>query len=181
MRLSTGVELATLAGATQAWAFVRSMSKPYGPDLRIAVIAGDEATIARVEASVRTGSGWVSTLLQRLALQLWTRPEAAASVAHAARVYDTRRTQLISELAGHGITATGTTGLNVWVPVADEATTTAALYQQGWAVAPGSRFRQASPPGIRITVSALDQDSIPRLGADLAQAVTGRTTTSYST
>jgi len=70
-------------------------------------------------------------------------------------------TQLISELAGHGITATGTTGLNVWVRVADEATNTAALYQQGWAVAPGSRFRQASPPGIRITVSALDQDSIP--------------------
>src|SRR5207248_9183987 len=35
-----------LAGATGSWAFVRSVSKPYGPDLRLAILAGDEATAA---------------------------------------------------------------------------------------------------------------------------------------
>jgi DNA-binding transcriptional MocR family regulator len=38
------VPLAPLAGATRQWAFVRSVSKPYGPDLRLAVVAGTRAT-----------------------------------------------------------------------------------------------------------------------------------------
>ena len=53
------------------------MSKPYGPDLRLATIAADAATVARVEGRMHVGSGWVSTLLQRLAVRLWTSPTAA--------------------------------------------------------------------------------------------------------
>ena len=36
-----------LAGTTTHWALVRSVSKPYGPDLRCAVLAGDDETIGR--------------------------------------------------------------------------------------------------------------------------------------
>ncbi|MCW6011198.1 aminotransferase class I/II-fold pyridoxal phosphate-dependent enzyme, partial [Micromonospora sp. CPCC 205371] len=65
------VPLHPLAGATRTWAFIRSVSKPYGPDLRVAALAGDEATVSRVSGRMRTGAGWVSTLLQRLVLRLW--------------------------------------------------------------------------------------------------------------
>src|SRR4051794_20290182 len=79
-----GVPLATLSGSTERWAFVRSLSKPYGPDLRLAVLAGDEATVARVEGQLRIGSGWVSTMLQRAAVALWSDPTVAGVVSTAA-------------------------------------------------------------------------------------------------
>ena len=81
-----GVPLHCLCGATSSWAFVRSASKPFGPDLRIAVLAGDEATIARVVGRMRIGAGWVSTVLQRLLLRLWRDEESTAQVAAAGAV-----------------------------------------------------------------------------------------------
>lgn len=175
------VPLATVAGATKSWAFVRSTSKPYGPDLRVATIAGDDATIARVDGRVRVGSGWVSTLLQRLTVELWTNPQVASVVAHAAQTYASRRQQLIEDLARRGIPATGDTGLNVWVPVMDETSVVAGLLQAGWAVAPGARFRHTSHPGVRITVSGLTSATIPTLAGHLATAVTVPPPSRYTT
>lgn len=175
------VELASLAGATNSWAFIRSTSKPYGPDLRTALIAGDEATIARVEGRMRVGSGWVSTLLQRLVLQLWSSPSAASVIAAAARTYNARRQQLINELAARGIPSTGVTGLNVWVPVTDETATVTSLLRARWAVAPGTRFRQTSQPGVRITVSRLTTATIPTLANDIATALATTPSLHYTT
>jgi DNA-binding transcriptional MocR family regulator len=165
------VPLHCLGPVTESWAFVRSASKPFGPDLRIAVVAGDETTIARVVGRMRIGTGWVSTVLQRTLLRLWQDPEVTALVREASRTYAQRRRALCEALAARGLTATGKTGINVWVRVSDETRAVGLLRDQGYAVAPGSLFRVTAPPGIRITVSSLDESEIPVVADAVALAV----------
>ncbi|WP_091612592.1 aminotransferase class I/II-fold pyridoxal phosphate-dependent enzyme [Micromonospora mirobrigensis] len=165
------VPLHPLAGATATWAFVRSVSKPYGPDLRLAVLAGDEATVARIAGRARTGAGWVSTVLQRLVLALWQDPAVTELVGRAGESYERRRSALLAALAARGLPAQGRSGINVWLPVPDETSAVTALRDAGWAVAPGALFRFGAPPGLRITVSALDDADVPPLADALARAV----------
>jgi DNA-binding transcriptional MocR family regulator len=160
-----------LAGATDAWGFVRSASKPYGADLRFAVLAGDEATVARVEGRMRLGTGWVSTVLQGLVLALWTDPKVAKTVAHARERYAERREVLRSALGLPGTTS----GINVWVPVDDETHTVTGLRDEGYSVAPGSLYRLASAPGIRITTATLPVREAPNVAAAVRR-VTSNTT-----
>ncbi|NES34858.1 aminotransferase class I/II-fold pyridoxal phosphate-dependent enzyme, partial [Micromonospora sp. PPF5-17] len=165
------VPLHPLAGVTPAWAFVRSVSKPYGPDLRLAVLAGDEATVARVAGRARVGAGWVSTVLQRLVLALWRDPDAADLVRRAGESYERRRDGLVEALAAHGVSAHGRTGINVWIPVPDETLAVTALRDAGWSVAPGAPHRIAAGPGVRITVSSLDQADLDPLAGAVARAL----------
>ena len=165
-----GVALHCIGPVTGSWAFVRSASKPYGPDLRIAVLAGDEATVARVVGRMRIGSGWVSTVLQRLLLRLWRDERVTEGIGTAAGAYDDRRRGLLTALAGHDVRASARTGINVWVPVPDETRAVSILRDAGYAVAPGSLFRIATPPGIRITVSPLSDAHLGHLAAAVAAA-----------
>jgi DNA-binding transcriptional MocR family regulator len=166
-----GVPVHTLAGSTDHWAVIRSVSKPYGPDLRFALLAGDDRTVSRVQGRQRLGAGWVSHVLQRLVAALWQDAAATAAIGRAARIYDARRTALIAALASRGIAAHGRTGLNVWVPVADETTAVTALRDAGWVVSPGARFRIRAEPGIRITVATLDEDEVAPLAVAVADAL----------
>jgi DNA-binding transcriptional MocR family regulator len=165
-----GVPLHCLGGVSSSWAFVRSASKPFGPDLRIAVVAGDEATIARVVGRMRIGAGWVSTVLQRLLLRLWRDEEAASGIAAAGADYDRRRRALRDALTARGVRARGATGINIWVSVDDETRMVATLRDAGYAVAPGSLFRMEAPPGVRMTVSPIDDDAIESVADEVAAA-----------
>jgi DNA-binding transcriptional MocR family regulator len=167
-----GVPAAPLAGSTDAWAFVRSVSKAWGPDLRLAVAAGDATTIGRVRAHQRLGPGWVSYAVQEAVAHLWQDPHAIALVRSAEREYAEHRDQLVTALAQRGVPAQGRSGVNVWVPVRDETSAVAALLGQGWAVAAGSRFRLASPPGLRITVATLRAAEVVPLADAVARAAT---------
>lgn len=159
-----------LAGGTDHWVLVRSTAKAYGPDLRLAVLTGDDVTLDRVRGRQRLGPGWVSHLLQETVLWLWRRdavdPKAVAAS------YGERREALVRALRERGIAAHGRSGMNVWVPVADETGAVARLLQAGWAVAPGARFRVASPQGVRLTVSPLTPGDIGPV-ADAVAAATG--------
>jgi DNA-binding transcriptional MocR family regulator len=158
-----------LAGVTHHWAVVRSASKAYGPDLRVAVVAGDPVTVDRVRGRQRLGPGWVSLLLQRAVARLWS--EGAVDRVAVAKAYGARRDALVDALAERGVVAHGRSGMNVWVPVPDETGAVARLLQAGWAVAPGARFRVASAPGIRITISTLTEEDIGLLADAVAAAV----------
>ncbi len=168
-----GVALHPLAGATRRWAFVRSTSKAYGPDLRLAVVAGDRRTIDRVHGRLRLGPGWVSHLLQDLAVRLWLDPEVTRLVVAAGDRYANRRHALRDALAERDVAAHGRSGLNVWIPVADETATITRLLQAGWAAAAGTRFRIDAPPGVRVTIADLSLDEIEPLADAIAAAVHG--------
>ncbi|MEI7031543.1 aminotransferase class I/II-fold pyridoxal phosphate-dependent enzyme [Streptomyces pratensis] len=160
--------LHALGGVTTHWAFVRSTAKAYGPDLRVAVLTGDAVTVDRVTGRQRLGPGWVSRLLQRAVLHLWT--SGAVDVRAVARSYGDRRNALIHALEERGVIAHGRSGMNVWVPVSDETGAVARLLHSGWAVAPGARFRVAAPQGVRLTVSGLTAADIGPLADALAAA-----------
>jgi DNA-binding transcriptional MocR family regulator len=166
-----GVPVRTLTEGRGAWAAVRSVSKWLGPDLRLAVLAGDAGTAARVTGRQSVGPGWVSSLLQRAVAALWNDPDTMALVDQAATVYAGRRRRLLEALAAAGVGATGRSGLNVHVPVPDEDAAVRALLAAGWAVGAGARHRVASGPAIRITISTLRPAEADRLAADVAAAI----------
>jgi DNA-binding transcriptional MocR family regulator len=158
-----------LAGVTRHWAFVRSVAKAYGPDLRLAVLTGDSVTVDRVAGRHRLGPGWVSRITQRAVVRLWS--EGALDTAAVAAAYRRRRDLLIGALAERGVQAHGRSGLNVWIPVPDETGAVARLLHAGWAVAPGARFRMSAPPGIRVTVSTLTPEDVLPLADGIAKAL----------
>jgi len=147
----------TVVAGLDRWAVVRSASKTLGPGLRLAVVAGDPTTIARVEGRRLLGTGWVSHVLQSLAASLWSDPQVNLLLAEAADTYTQRRTALLHKLADQGITAQGRSGLNVWIP--------------GWAVSPGERFRQNSPPALRVTIATLTPPESEVFARDLHHAL----------
>jgi len=165
----SGVGLHPIVGGSPHWAFIRSASKPYGPDLRCAVLAGDPETISRVEGRMRLTSGWVSTILQRTLLEIFK----TFDVVPAGQAYDQRRMALIEALAVRGVAAHGRTGINVWIPVPDETRAVTHLRDSGYAVAPGHMFRQAGPPGIRVTTATLQPSEVDGLADAIAEVAPG--------
>jgi DNA-binding transcriptional MocR family regulator len=167
-----GAPLHTAVAGRERWAATRSVAKALGPDLRLAVLAGDPQTVARVQGRQQCGPGWVSHILQTLVLSLWRDPAVQAQISHASSVYAERREGLLASLAGQGVQARGASGLNVWVPVADEAGTVGALMARGWVVASGAPYRLAgSEPGIRVTTATLTAEEASRLALDLAEVL----------
>jgi DNA-binding transcriptional MocR family regulator len=152
---------------------VRSASKAYGPDLRLAVLAGDHRTVERVHGRLRLGPGWVSHLLQDLVVNLWSDHTATRLIANAEERYAATRVRLCAALAQRDVTAHGRSGLNVWIPVGDETAAITRLLNAGWAAAPGTRFRIRTSPGIRVTISDLAADEIDPLADAIAAAVHG--------
>lgn len=156
------------------WAVVRSVAKSLGPDLRVAVLSGDDDTAARVAGRQRLGTGWVSHLLQHLAASVWTEAVDDGTVRRAASTYRARREAVIQALADRDIEAHGASGLNVWVPVVEEVPVVQGLAARGWAVQAGEPFRIDAPRAIRITVAALPIERAGVLADDLAEVLDHR-------
>jgi DNA-binding transcriptional MocR family regulator len=167
-----GAPYVTLVEASrERWAVVRSVSKSLGPDLRLAILSGDARTIARVEGRQTLGIRWVSHILQRIVVGLWRDKGVQKNLAHAERTYAQRRDALLSALREHGIEAHGISGLNVWIPLPEESAVVQALFQRGWAVAAGERYRIKTPPAIRVTVASLDASDARTFAGDLADVL----------
>ena len=160
-----------VARSRKSWATVRSVSKSLGPDLRLSVVAGDAATIARVDGRRRLGAGWVSGVLQQLVIAMWSDPAVDALVERAAAVYARRRGFVEAALGHHGITVHARSGFNIWIPVAEESPTVLALLAQGWAVNAGERCRISAGPAVRVTIAQFEEQDAKRFAGALAASL----------
>jgi len=156
------------------WATFRSVSKAFGADFRLAFMTGDPATVARVEGRQLLATGWVSHLLQELVADLWSDPTVQAALEQTANLYSARRRLMLTALAERGIRAHGASGLNVWIPVLQEAATVAGMLERGWAITAGERWRIRTGPAVRITISTLGDEEVEIVAKDLAEVLDRR-------
>jgi DNA-binding transcriptional MocR family regulator len=164
----------TLTDGRRRWAVVRSLSRLLGSDVRLAFVAGDRGTIARVEARQAVTTSWVSRLLQEIVAELLAGPDARRRFRRSAAVTNDRRAALLDALGRRGLRAHGRSGLHAWIPVREEAFALRSLLGSGYAVAAGERFRLRTPPAIRVTTARLSLEDVEPLAAALAEAATGR-------
>ena len=154
---------------------VRSFSKSHGPDFRLAAVGGAAGPINLVERRRMLGPSWTSRLLQEVLATMLMSKEIEASVATAAGIYAERRRAVVDGLRALGVTVGGMHGLNIWVPVQDEATAVPMLAAHGIGVARGRPFRltEHTDHHIRVTTSAMDTN-IEEITTRLAEASHGR-------
>lgn len=168
-----GTHLQVLGLGRERWAFVQSVAKALGPDLRLALVTGDDLTLDRVAGQFGVGPGWVSRILQGAVARMMGDASVLRSLDEAAATYAARRGALVEQLSAVGLRATGRSGLNVWVEVESEGAAVAAATAEGFAIRGGSAF--GSPvPAVRITVSNLDLEDIERLAESVAAGRQGR-------
>ncbi|HWJ61138.1 MAG TPA: aminotransferase class I/II-fold pyridoxal phosphate-dependent enzyme [Acidimicrobiales bacterium] len=151
---------------------VRSFSKSHGPDLRLAAVGGAGDVVDAVAARRLLGPGWSSRILQAVLLGMLRDARTIDQIAQARTAYADRRSTFAGALGEHGFAAPGTDGINQWVPVADERSTTIALAAQGIGVAPGAPFQVRPDAGhVRVTIGLVDDPGrIAALADQLAAA-----------
>ncbi|WP_084527289.1 PLP-dependent aminotransferase family protein [Nocardioides dokdonensis] len=154
---------------------IRSFSKSYGPDLRLAAMSGPPELMRAVDRRRHLGQGWSSRLLQRILVGLLTEPAAVAQVERAQQEYARRRRLLRDALAARSVSVGGTEGLNMWIPVEDETAAVVRLASQGIGVSAGSPFAALPTPQghVRLTCGLVVEghDDLAQRIADAAQTV----------
>ncbi|KAF1006182.1 MAG: Vitamin B6 salvage pathway transcriptional repressor PtsJ [Luteibacter sp.] len=156
------------------WALIRSVSKALGPDLRVAMLACDADTASRLRARLAPGIGWVSHILQSIALHCLENPRIRQQVSDAGADYRKRHAALRDALEARGIDARpACEGLNLWIPVDRDGKDVAFdLAKRGWLVRSSEVFDvQATSQAIRITTAVLDTDLVERLADDIARVL----------
>lgn len=150
---------------------IRSFSKSHGPDLRLAAVSAPADVLQRLMARRQLGQGWSSRVLQRILHSLLVDPEAIAQVDRARASYADRRQRLVKALADRGVVVGGTDGINLWLPVLDEAAAMVRLASRGIGVAPGSPFALLpDQPGYLRVTCGLVADDFEELADELATA-----------
>lgn len=162
-----------IAPQTKHWAVIRSMSKTLGPDLRLAIVASDPDTSAKLRLRLNAGSQWVSHLLQDLACACLSDENYQRTLVQTQQFYAAQQQKLSLALQQQGIELAAGDGLNLWLPLQTHSQSLAfALAKAGWLVREGEVFGINAPShGLRITLSTLDDHDITRLAADIHQAL----------
>ncbi|MGJ0191832.1 aminotransferase class I/II-fold pyridoxal phosphate-dependent enzyme [Pantoea sp. RRHST58] len=171
--------------ATPAWSLgnifpdrtlhVRSFSKAYGPDLRLAVLSATAEMVRRIQAWRNFGVSWTSRILQDSVAWLLQDAATQATIADARAIYRQRREHMLAALAAQGLRLPMRDGLSICIPVASEQYAMITLAARGIAVLPGERCRLGPTQFIRVSIACLQERQLEMLASALAIAA-GRET-----
>ncbi|MEZ0577614.1 PLP-dependent aminotransferase family protein [Nocardioides sp. MH1] len=150
---------------------LRSYSKSHGPDLRIAALGGPAALVDRIVARRMLGPAWTSRMLQTILHDLLTSSHSLDEVGDARRQYLARQRTLVGALAEHGLGLAVPDGINLWLPVRDEAAALVSLSASGIRVAGGAPFVASGEAGfVRVTSGLVPPGDAAQVAAALAAA-----------
>lgn len=166
--LISGVDYFPVVAPGPRWATMRSLGKSLGPDLRVALVVGDDQTMRRVNTTLSNGPGWVSFLLQRTAAYLLSDKATAHQLDEAAKSYARRRDLLIGLLADKGINASGASGLNVWIPTTTDAAAIEACRRAGYAIRSSNAYQLTRSQAVRVTISDLNDTDISAIAVAIS-------------
>lgn len=154
---------------------VRSFSKAYGPDLRLAVLSATAEMVRRIQAWRNFGVSWTSRILQDSVAWLLQDAATQATIADARAIYRQRREHMLAALAAQGLRLPMRDGLSICIPVASEQYAMITLAARGIAVLPGERCRLGPTQFIRVSIACLQERQLEMLASALAIAA-GRET-----
>jgi len=139
---------------------VRSYSKAYGPDLRLAVLSGSEDLVKQIKSFRNFGAGWSSRILQQALAWLIKDQNTQEGITHAKAIYAARRKAMSDALRIRGVNIPERDGLAMWIPVPSEQFALVTLAARGIAVLPGERCRIGPGQFIRISTSQIHADKV---------------------
>lgn len=154
----------------QRTVYVRSFSKAYGPDLRLAVISGSDDIIRRIQSVRNFGASWTSRILQEAVAWMIADDATQQIIAAARHCYAKRRKALVRALAQRGVALPERDGLSIQIPVRSEQYALVTLAAHGIAVMPGKRHSIGPSQFIRVSTSLLDADRLDLVADAIALA-----------
>lgn len=152
---------------------VRSFSKAYGPDLRLAVLSGSQEMIRQIQSFRNFGAGWSSRILQQALAWMLTDTKIQQQLEEARAIYALRRESLRFALTQRGLQLAKKDGLSLWLPVPSEQFALITLAARGIAVLPGERCRVGGQQHIRVSTSLLLPEQVETIADALIIAVNG--------
>jgi len=160
--------------------YVRSLTKPVAPGLRIAALAARGPALTRLRRGRFADDLFVAPVLQHTALDVLTAPGWSRHLAGLRRALRVRRDTLVAalraDLPGWQVHLVPTGGVHLWMRLpdgSDEASTATAAYRHGVAVSPGHGYFPAESPGphLRLSYAAAHPVALREAVARLAHAV----------
>ncbi len=142
---------------------IRSFSKAYGPDLRMAVLSGSEYLVEQIQSYRAFSAAWTSRILQAAVSWLLQDEETQRLVATATEIYRDRRNLLARHLRDCGVDVPDGAGLCLLAPVQSETFALITLAAHDIAALPGSRFSMHETGHIRLGTGRLEPQEIKRL------------------
>lgn len=148
--------------------YVRSLTKPAAPGLRVGALCARGAAFARLRGARAADDFYVSGPLQEAALQFVISPEWPRHLRRVNAALLERRDVLTSELSGRfvGVRAgVPQGGFHLWLPLPsniDDAEAAQRCALEGVVVSPGSDWFPAEPSGpfLRLTFAGCDKERL---------------------